>query len=377
MIPDVTVLSTADFHSSVWTNKQYIAVGLAEHTNVSYIESMGLRAPTASKADVARLASRVGRGLRRSDGEISVSNVRIISPKVIPYHGVGVVRSINRRLVGATLARQLDPAPGSVLWTFSPLTYGLEDLHSTVVYHSVDLLHTLPGVPREALLAAEEQLLARADHVIASSVGVANHLTGLGSRPAIWENVADVEKFSSAASCDRDEHVVFAGNLTPTKVNFQLVEDIVQRGIKVRLAGPVSIDGVSDESRLQKLLSHPNVEYLGKLSLDRLAAVCGRAKVGIIPYHMNEYTSGVFPLKVYEYMAAGMAVVCTPIESVVAADPEGVVIAESENFATEVADVLRNWTVEKSAMSSRFAHGHSWSRRIEQARALLAGDGTS
>lgn len=377
MIPDVTVLSTADFHSSVWTNKQYMAVGLAEHTKVSYIESMGLRAPTVSKADFARLASRFGKGLRRSGRETSVPNVRIISPKVIPYHGAGVVRAINRRLVSATLARKLEPTPGSVLWTFSPLTYGLEDLHSRVVYHSVDLLHTLPGVPRDALLAAEERLIARADHVIASSAGVANHLTELGGRPQVWENVADVEKFSSAASLERDDSVVFAGNLTPTKVNFHLVEDLVERGIRVRLAGPVSIDGVSGENELQKLLSHPNVEYLGKLSLDQLAAVCGRAKVGVIPYHLNEYTSGVFPLKVYEYMAAGMAVVCTPIKSVVAARPEGVVIAESDNFAAEVADVLQNWTVEQSAISSRLAESHSWAGRIEQARGLLIGVGSS
>ncbi|WP_416061697.1 glycosyltransferase [Rhodococcus indonesiensis] len=373
----MTVLSTADFHSSVWTNKQYMAVGLAEHTKVSYIESMGLRAPTVSKADLARLASRVGRSLRRSGGEISVPNVRIFSPKVIPYHGAGVVRAINRRLVSATLARQLEPTPGSVLWTFSPLTYGLEDFHSRVVYHSVDLLHTLPGVPREALLAAEAQLIARADHVIASSAGVANHLTELGGRPQVWQNVADVKRFSSAASLERDDRVVFAGNLTPTKVDFQLVKGLVNSGIKVRLAGPVSIDGVSGENELQKLLSHPNVEYLGRLSLDQLAAVCGRAKVGIIPYHINEYTSGVFPLKVYEYMAAGMAVVCTPIESVVAANPEGVVIAESENFSAEVADVLQNWTVDQSAMLSRLAEGHSWSGRIEQARGLLVGDRSS
>ena len=37
-----------------------------------------------------------------------------------------------------------------------------------------------------------------------------------------------------------------------------------------------------------------------------LAREVGRSTVGLIPYQVNDHTAGVFPMKVYEYLAAGL-----------------------------------------------------------------------
>jgi len=374
MPSSVTVLSTADFHSTVWTNKQYIAVGLASKTDVKYIESMGLRAPTLSGADLRRLKQRILGFTTRTDPKVEdTHDVQVISPKVIPFHAVPFVRAINRRLVEKTLLPQLQPKPDDVLWTFSPLTYGLEKYYSKVVYHSVDLLHTLPGVPEEALIRSERQLIQRANHVVASSAGVAEHLSALGAKPLLWENVADVETFSGKTSCERTDEVVFAGNITPTKVDFALLRQIAQRGAKLTLAGPVNIDGVAADRELESLLRHPNVTHVGNLAIESLAELFGTHKVGIIPYNINEYTSGVFPLKVYEYLAAGLSVVSTPIASVQASSPEGVALREPEEFGDAVVEALQEWTTDTGKNNSLLAQGHSWSNRLDQVWSLIEG----
>jgi glycosyltransferase involved in cell wall biosynthesis len=51
-----------------------------------------------------------------------------------------------------------------------------------------------------------------------------------------------------------------------------------------------------------------------------MARLLGRASVGLVPYLLNDYTSGVFPMKVYEYLAAGLPVVTTALPSLEGAD---------------------------------------------------------
>ncbi|WP_337455893.1 glycosyltransferase [Prescottella sp. D32] len=378
MAPNVTILSTADFHSAVWTNKQYMAVGLAGHTDVQYIESMGLRTPTLSRSDLARMANRVNPFRAKAGGVTPAApsipeSLTIISPPVVPVHGSSAVRGFNRRLVERILVPKLRADEGDVLWTFSPITYGLEDRFSKVVYHSVDLLHTLPGVPARALLDAERRLVRAADAVIASSKGVHDHLCRLGAKVHLWENVADVELFGKAPISERLPRVLFAGNITPTKVNFELLHEVARRGIRLDLAGPVSIDGVESRRELEELLDNPNVKYLGNLPLEDLARNCAESTVGVIPYHVNDYTRGVFPLKVYEYMSAGMDVVSTPIPSLEQSLPEGVKLAPPESFVDAVEQAVNEWTVEAASLRRRLAEGHSWSHRIDQAWNLIGG----
>lgn len=378
MNPQVTVLSTADFHSSVWTNKQYMAVGLAQRTNVTYIESMGLRAPTISRADVARVVARVTQSSPStlSSPKLDLpASLEVVSPQVLPFHKFKPVRSLNNALVHKRLLPKLNAGGNSVLWTFSPLTYGLEDHFSKVVYHSVDLLHTLPGVPSSALLSAEAALLHKADHVLASSQGVADHLSAVRSDVQLWQNVADVERFGIHQRAERERCAVFAGNITPTKVDFSLLRSIARSGEILKLAGPVNIDGVAADRELDELLQMPNVDYLGNLTLDGLAEVFGRSTVGLIPYHQNDYTRGVFPLKVYEYMGAGMNVVSTPLASLVTTRPEGVNIATNNQFANSVKQAMDRWSPETAGLQSAHAAGHSWSSRIEQAWNLITASG--
>ncbi|MBF4478309.1 glycosyltransferase [Rhodococcus rhodochrous] len=378
MNPQITVLSTADFHSSVWTNKQYMAVGLARRTNVTYIESMGLRAPTISRADIARVISRVtkdsGSKSLSSQSELPES-LEIVSPQVLPFHKFGPIRYANQTLIRKRLLPKLKTGENSVLWTFSPLTYGLENHFSKVVYHSVDLLHTLPGVPESTLLTAEEFLLRRADHVLASSQGVAEHLRTVRTDVQLWQNVADVERFKVHQRSERERSVVFAGNITPTKIDFSLLRSVAELGEKLKLAGPVNIDGVAADRELDGLLKMPNVDYLGNLTLDELAEVFGQSRVGLIPYHQNDYTRGVFPLKVYEYMGAGLNVVSTPLASLVANPPEGVNIGSHDQFAALVEQAIDTWGPETADAQSARAAGHSWSGRIEQAWELITAPG--
>jgi glycosyltransferase involved in cell wall biosynthesis len=369
------ILSTADIDAALWTNKQYMADQLSRHHSVVYVESMGLRNPSLSRSDLARICRKLKRVFFR---RVSLGSKRdvpfeVVSPRVLPFHGVVAVRKLNAHLLRRQLHGRFEGRGPTVLWTFSPLTYGLENLADSTVYHSVDLLHTFPGVPVEALLAGEETLVQSADKVIASSRPIRDHLRRVGgeSRPILlWENVADVELMSHQDDSSRESRAVFAGNLTEAKVDFDILISVAESGLPLVLAGPIGIDGTGEPERLRRLFSFDNVSYVGLLNARELAALLNTCTVGLIPYLVNEHTRGIFPMKVYEYLAAGLAVVSTALPSLVESEVSGL---------QTVARPIYVETVTRACVSSAkevqdrraVAASHSWTERGKQANALV------
>ncbi|QAY63346.1 glycosyltransferase [Xylanimonas allomyrinae] len=363
------ILSTADFDSPVWTNKQHLARGLAASRDVYYIESLGLRAPRLRAADIRRALDRL-RGRRSSAlRHHRPKGLVVLSPLVIPFHGLRAVRTINRLLLRMFVTSRLPK--GAVFWTFSPVDYEMGDEFSGLVYHSVDLVHETPGTPRDTLLASERSLIERADAVVASSKVVAEHLAHLGAADVhLWENVAQTELFS-AVHREREDRAVFAGNLTPVKVDFDLLLGVLDSGVKLDLAGPISIDGQGLGAAGEKVLAHPNARYRGLLSLDELADLFARARVGLIPYELNRYTDGVFPMKVYEYLSAGLRVVATPLPSLAGLEAKGLETAPREQFGDRVLDAMNDRDVRNAELRSQAAQARSWTHRTAQADELV------
>lgn len=370
----IVVLSTADISAPIWTNKQHIATRLTSYGEVHYIESLGLRSPTLNIKDIKRIITRLVSIIYKKDNlnnyvAYDKSSLIIHSPIVIPFHGSAFARWINERIISIGLRRKLPSR--YVLWTFSPLTYGLEKNAEKVFYHSVDLLHTFPNVPQAALLNAERKTIGLSNAIIASSKGVVEHLRRQGADPYLWENVADIDLFESYQSEERIPRAIFVGNLTASKVDFTLLESLAQKGIQIALAGPTSIDGTKQDSGLGILLTYPSVTYLGVLSQKDMAIELGRSWVGIIPYICNDYTAGVFPMKVYEYLAAGLNVIATPLQSLVDAEVEGLTVTHADNFVAETRRICEEpYTPPNGSYKS-----NSWDARVVQITQLISADG--
>lgn len=369
----ILILSTADFHSAVWTNKQHLAAGLARSFDVGYVESIGLRRPTLSKADFKRVLNRFSSIRERKDGENAPTRLSIIRPKAIPFHASRIARSFNKVSLAKTITDWKSKNSGPyILWTFSPLSYGLEDYFDATIYHSVDFLHHIPGIPSEILLKAEGEILSKADAVVCSSVVIASHLHKLGRQDVlVWENVADTDVFIPDCEQTRSEQAIFAGNLTPTKVDFGLLEKIADHGIRVVLAGPISIDGQQSEARLSKLLANPNIEYLGNKSPSELARLMNQSTVGLIPYLSNSYTEGVFPMKVYEYLASGLSVISTNLPSLRHVQDEDILRATNEDEYVRFVGHRLAATGDDVAQRKKRSAAFSWTSRTKDAKDLI------
>jgi hypothetical protein len=364
----IVILSTADFDAPLWTNKQHLAVGLANHFEIIFINSLGLRQPKFNKQDLMRLKQK----LHKSKKPINNSRITVLNPWVLPFHNLYLIRIFNNLFMRMFCILKIRNRKNSLLWTFSPVTYGLHSFFAKVVYHSVDLLETFPGISHSLITKSEERLLKSADLVLASSRPIEQKLQKLHPRTVtLFENVADTNVFYNKKSV-RSLEAVFAGNLTPSKINLNLFESLAKENLKLTLAGSISIDG-TDSIYIQHLLKkYSNISYLGELTPNDLNELFNKCKIGLIPYKLNVHTRGIYPMKVHEYGSAGLTVVSTKLPGLLEFSESKVVkLVEDEDFVDEVVRQLNLFTPELSIASSDFSSLKSWKNRIAQVLELL------
>lgn len=375
----VLVLGTADWNQPIATNQHYVVRELCKDPllEVTFVESMGLRRPEFRLRDLKRIARRLAAAFRsrspREDWRPRPDGLTVVSPLVIPWHS-GPAAAANRVLLRWSLRGWCRASERRVLWAYTPATYGLEENSDAVVYHCVDLLAEVAGVDQRVVEVGERRLADAGAVAVGTSRVVADHLETLGfCEVHCWENVADTEVITAAypeASARVPGRVVFAGNLAPQKVDFELLKALSRVGLEVVVAGPRAEGGGSDEVEFAELLE-AGVTYLGMLKLDELAQELVRCTVGLVPYKLNEYTRGVSPLKTFEYLAAGLAVVASQLPGVT---PDNLDVWRSGNDAEFIERTTSLATATSSDAVARrcaIARQHSWSIRASEIRALV------
>lgn len=347
-----------------------------------FVESLGLRRPTASARDVRRMAKRLAHGLRplRAD-----DGLHVLSPLVVPYYGSSAVRALNQRILRALVRRSCRKLGlrHPVLWAYVPQALALvETLQPRlVVYHCVDDISAHHGIDRRSFLQAEEAFVREADLVIASSEPLAERLATFAEKVRLMPNVADTDAFSTALSpgpvdamvqAAARPRIVFVGAVSAVKVDLELVAGMarLRRDWSFLLVGPVGLgDPDTDVSALRE---EPNVHLLGPRRHEDLPAVLRGADAGIIPYRLSPLTASVFPMKLYEYLAAGLPTVATRLPSL--AGVAGVGFADdAASMCAELQRVLDEDSPAARQARSEGAAGHSWEARIAEIEDAVGG----
>jgi glycosyltransferase involved in cell wall biosynthesis len=370
----IVCVGFADWDAELWTNQQHLMSRLATANRVLFVESLGLRRPQLAARDGRRIARRLRRGLAPPR---AVDGLHVLSPLVLPLHGRPRLRSFNAALLNrqvAAAARRLG-LERPILWSYVPQAEVLLDAlrPERVVYHCVDDIAAQKGVAAGAFRAAEARFAARADLVLASAPALAARMRTLSDRVLDAPNVADTERFATAldpgpvdaalAALPRPR-IVFTGAVVATKLDVALVAALAARRPQwsFALVGPV---GAGDPGTDLSGLAAGNVHLLGPRAYGDLPAVLRGADAGLIPYARNALTRSVFPMKVYEYLAAGLPVVATPLPAL-AAVPDVAVAADAEGLARCLDEALATDGPARRRERSARARPHSWERRLEE-----------
>jgi glycosyltransferase involved in cell wall biosynthesis len=118
----------------------------------------------------------------------------------------------------------------------------------------------------------------------------------------------------------------------------------------------------------------PNVTIQPPVERGELAGLVAAADVGLIPHVRSELTQAMSPLKLYEYLAAGLPVVATDLDGIAGVCPERTaLVRRPEELRGAVSSALEmgHWD---EPSRRRFIAGHAWDRRFEDLLDLTLGE---
>lgn len=349
---------------------------------VLYVESLGLRRITVTGGDWMRIFRRIKRFFKgvnkKSDG------IWVYSPVVLPLHHIPAVQKFNDWILRLQLRFWMWRLgfKNSMAWTYNPMVLDLIcDLKlSQVVYHCVDDLAAAPRLPKERIEVEERRLLGAADVTFVTSQVLLEKMRPLTKGLLrYYPNVADYQHFRAARDQSlpipddlvavANPRIGFIGAISGYKVDF----DLVAKAADLRpdwswvLIGKVGEgDPLTDVSVLQK----PNIHLLGPKPYEELPSYLRGMDAVILPCSINEYTKSMFPMKFFEYLAAGKLIVATDLPSLAAYRGAFTVAQDGPEFVAALDKILSG-EIRFSDELDALARENTWEVRLDRMLADL------
>jgi glycosyltransferase involved in cell wall biosynthesis len=253
-------------------------------------------------------------------------NLHVLTPLVVPLPSSRWARRLNRVLLLSQIRQALCNLRNGPLqiWSFTPdVAYALGHFgEEKVVYYCVDDHAAFSGYDRQQVLRDEEELCRKADLVVTTSMALQEAKKGWNSNTILVTHGVDYEHFSRAVREDLPCPPDIAGIPHPRLGFFGLIRDWVDLDLLAEVARKrpdwhiVMIGDADSTVDLAPYRALPNMHFLGRKPYADLPAYCKAFDVGLIPFKINELTKAVNPIKLREYLAAGLPVVSTPLPEV-------------------------------------------------------------
>jgi glycosyltransferase involved in cell wall biosynthesis len=351
-------------------SKTHLMRLLARENRILWVNSIGYRTPSVSKADVRRVFAKLAAAFKPI--EQPEPNIFVLNPLVFPAYGLSWVRRLNCQLLRFLVKRAMRQLNfrRPINWVFNPAAAIVAGRlgEERLIYYCVDEYAAFTGVASRSLADMEARLLRQADVVFVSAERLLHSKRKHNLRTHLIRHGVDYANFRRAIAADTlvPQEIAslprpilgYFGLIAQDWVDIELLAQVAehfQRGSLV-LLGKVTMD----VTRLRRL---PNVHILGRKPYDALPAYCKGFDVGLVPFPIHEVTLNANPLKAREYLAAGLPVVSTAIPEVEAIGYCHCA-ADAAGFIREIEDALADPGC--SCDRSDRMRSESWESRLQE-----------
>lgn len=357
-------------------SKKQVMLRLAEHNRILWVNSLHNRRPQFTKKDTRRVLQKL-RGFGKGLQQVS-PNIWVVTPLYVPFMESSFVRRLNRVILGRQLKRALRHLKfcSPITWTFVPTS---SDTVGTlgerqIVYHCVDEYSSFSDAATE-VRRCEESLLAKSDLVFVCSEKLLDTKKPYNPRTYLVTHGVDYAHFHAAT----DPNLPIANelrNLPHPILGFHgLIADWVDLRLlaelaKLRPSWSIVLVGNAD-TNLDPIRGLPNVHYLGHRPYTRLPEYLRGFDVALLPFVMNQLTVSSNPLKLREYLAAGLPVVSTPLPEALRFGSLVRTANTAEEYVCEIEKLLEIGDTGPNAERSAQVAGEAWEHKIEEMTRLL------
>jgi glycosyltransferase involved in cell wall biosynthesis len=236
------------------------------------------------------------------------------------------------------------------------------------IYRPTDIYaHMLPAIPIDRY---ESILLRKANGLVLTSRPIYEWLAHRHSvLPAhcVLENGVDVDQFMAPADMPPE----YAALENPIAVYVGAFDDRFDRDLIVKLAEQVPnlnvvlIGPVNSNVRVKSMPS--NVKVLGLRPHSSLPQYLQNANAGLLPLSNHPSNAGRSPMKIYEYLAAGLPVISIYTPELARRNLPGVFLAtDAEEFTEYVLVAVATEKGNFSVKLQNCAKEHSWKGIVQE-----------
>ncbi len=364
-----------------WTgdplSKTHLMRVLSKDNRILWINAIANRMPTASTQDVRRIFSKLKR-FTEPVKEVE-PNIFVLNPLAIPTYGSSFVRRFNQRFLLSQVKKAMRKLrfEKPLNMVFNPaagLLAGKLD-ESGIIYYCVDDYTEFTGVAN-GLKEIEEDLFRKSDLVIVSAEKLFDDKKKFNENTFIIRHGTDWRHFRKSLDeqtvvpdeiKDLPKPVIGFHGLLADWVDYELIKKIAGhfKDGSIVLIGKIAVDAEEKVKVLDKL---ENVYFLGRKPYETLPAYCKGFDVALNPFVINDLTLAANPLKVREYLAAGLPVVSTDIPEVRILEYCSVG-RDHGHFIEQIEKALEN-PVEREIISDSI-RSQSWEAKVDELRVII------
>jgi len=363
------------------TSKHHVMRILSRHNNVIWINFHASRKPRINRHDAGWILSSLKRAVR---GARRINDRMIeLTPLLIPGAHGRFTSAINRAVLAAQI-RMVAQTLGGLksrpvqLWSFAPDAGFLAGAlgEERLVYYCVDDFAGFEGFDADRIRAAEHRLVRSADIVLASSERLFTRMQACHANAHLVRHGVDYEFFRRAVDEFWPRPEPLRSIPAPIAGFVGLVHHWFDQPLFAALArqmSDVSFVIVGEcKPDVSALASLPNVHLLGRQPYEHLPAYMAHFAVGLIPFVRNEMTRSVNPIKLREYLSAGVPVVSTGLPEVEALGVQVRIANDADTFAAACREaMLTDSQADRDHRSLRM-RPHSWEFVTQRIGRLVA-----
>jgi glycosyltransferase involved in cell wall biosynthesis len=360
-------------------SKKQVMLRLSEHNRILWVNSLHNRRPQLTKKDARRVWQKL-RGFGKGFHQVS-PNIWVITPLYLPFMESRLVQRLNHVLLRRQLRRALRHLKfcNPITWTFAPTSSDIVGTlgEQKIVYHCVDEFSSFSDAATE-VRRCEESLLAKSDLVFVCSTKLLEAKKPLNPRTFLVTHGVDYDHFHAATN----PNLPIASelqNLPHPILGFHgLIADWVDLPLLAKLAKlkptwSIVLIGKAD-ANLDPIRGLPNVHYLGHRPYARLPEYLRGFDVALLPFIMNQLTVSSNPLKLREYLAAGLPVLSAPLPEALRFGPLVRTASTAEEYVCEIERLLEAGSIGPNVERSAYVAGEAWEHKIEEMTRLLQAD---
>lgn len=234
-------------------------------------------------------------------------NMKMLNLKYIPFHN-NMVGKLNYQII----EKQLHFSSSNFFWSsyMNPTVYEFFRKSRFKVYDLAERRSKNRKLP-ESIKALERKAVTEANVVFVDNKATLEDYRNLNENIFYIPQGVNTSSFYEKNNVER-KYIGYIGNL-----HFAIDYDYLNKLITINKHESFLLIGSVMEQDAYKILDHPNVTHINYLPKDELNNYLAQMKVGLIPYVIDDVTIGVYPTKLFEYLAAGVPVISSPLPEVV------------------------------------------------------------